>query len=57
MLKLGQFLGPSIDVGQAITAMILTQFGQVLTPDEREDKDGTDIQEQFMAKVHEKLGS
>ena len=30
MLKLGHYLGPSIDVGQAMMAKILTQSGQVL---------------------------
>ena len=65
MLKLGHYLGPSIDVGPAMTMKILTENGQVLhrstyrplTPDELLDRDGSDAQEQFMARVHERLGS
>ena len=65
MLKLGHYLGPSIDVGPAITANILTENGQVLhrstyqslTPDELLDRDGSDTWDQFMARVHERLGS
>ena len=30
MLKLGHYLGPSIDIGPAMTANILTENGQVL---------------------------
>ena len=45
-LKLGHYLGPSIDVCQAMTTMILTQNGQVLnrstsrplTPGDTSDK-------------------
>ena len=48
VLKLGPYLGSSIDFGQAMTAKILTENGQVLhrstnrplTPDELSDKDG-----------------
>ena len=65
MLKLGRYLGPSIDVGPAMTTKILTENGLVLhrsaykplTPDELPDKDGSDAQEQFMARVHKRLGS
>ena len=65
VLKLGHYLGPSIDVGQAMTAKILTENGQVLhrsiyrplTPEELSDKDGSDAQEQFTARVYEMLGS
>ena len=50
MLKLGRFLGPSIDVGPAMTTKILTEKGQVLnrstyqllTPDELLEGDGSD---------------
>ena len=50
MMKLGCYLGPSIDINQAMTAKILTENGQVLhrstyrllTPDELLDKDGSD---------------
>ena len=65
VLKLGRYLGPSIDVGPAMTAKILTENGQVLhrstyqflTPDELLDKDGSDAQEHFMTRVYDKLGS
>ena len=65
MLKLGYYLGPSIDVGPAMTSKILTENGQVLhrstdgwlTPGELLDENGTDAQEQFMARVYERLGS
>ena len=65
MLKLGHYLGPGIDVGSAITAKILTENGQVLhrstyrpwTPDEVLDKEGKEAQDQFMARVYERLGS
>ena len=48
-----------------MTANIHTQNGWVLngssygllTPDERAEKDGSVAQKQFMARVHEKLGS
>ena len=64
MLKLGPYLGPSIDVGPAMTMKILTENGQVLHrstyrplfPDELLDKDGSDAQDQFMARVYEMLG-
>ena len=64
-VKLGCYLGPSIDIGPAMTAKILTQNGQVLhrspyrllTPDELLDKDGSDAWERFMAWVYERLGS
>ena len=47
MLKLGHYIGPSRDVGPAMTTEILTENGQVLhistyrllTPDELLDKD------------------
>ena len=65
VLKLGCYLGPSIDVGPAMTTKILTENGQVLhrsaykplTPDELPDKDGSDAQDQFMARVYERLWS
>ena len=65
MLKLGHDLGPSIDVGPAMTAKILTENGQVLhrsthqplTLDELLDRDGSDVQEQIMSRVYERLGS
>ena len=65
MLKLGHYLGPSIDAGPAMTTKILTENGQVLhrsmyrplTPDELLDKGRSDDQEQFMGRVHERLGS
>ena len=49
VLKLDHYLGPSIDVGPAMTMKILTENGQVLhrstyqplTPDELLDKDGS----------------
>ena len=48
VLKLGCYLGPSIDIGPAMTTKILTEKGQVLhrssykpsTPDELLDKGG-----------------
>ena len=53
------YLGPSIDVGVAMTAKILTENGQVLhrsthrllAPDVLLENDGSDAQEQFMARV------
>ena len=50
VLRLGCYLGPSIDVGPAMIAMILTQNRQVLhrstyrplTPDDKGDKDWSD---------------
>ena len=60
MLKLGHYIGPSIDVGPAMMAKIITENGHVLrrsthqplTPDELLDRDN-----QFMARVYERLGS
>ena len=65
VLKLGCYLGPRIDVDLAMTIKFLTQDGEVLhrsmyrpsTQAEISDKDGTDAQEQFISRVHEKLGS
>ena len=65
MLKLGHYFGPSIDVSPAMMAKILTENGQVLhtsmyrllTPDMLLDEDGSDAQEQFMARVYERLES
>ena len=65
MLKLDHYLGPSIDIGLAKMAKILIENGQVLnrsthrplTQDELLEKDGSDAQEQFMARVYERLGS
>ena len=56
VLKLGYYLGPSIDVDPAMTTKILSENGQVLhksiygpfNPDEVLDKDGSDAWEQFM---------
>ena len=50
MLNLCHYLGPSIDVGPAMTTKILMENGQVLhrstyrllTPDELLDNDGSD---------------
>ena len=65
VLKLGPYLGPSRDIGPAMTAKILMDNGQVLhrliytplTPDDLLDKNRSDAQEQFMARVFERLGS
>ena len=65
VLKLIPYLGPSIDVGLAMIAKILTESGQVLrrsmykplTPIDLLGKDGSDAWEQFMARVYERLGS
>ena len=65
VLKLGHYLGSSIDVGAAMTTKILTQNGQVLqksmyrslSPHEITDKDGLYAQDQFVVRVYEKLGS
>ena len=65
MLNLGCCFGPSINIGPAMTAKILTQYGKVLhrstyrplTADKIADKDGSDAQEHFMARVYERLGS
>ena len=64
MLKLGHYLGPSIDIGLAMTTKILMEDGQVLhrstyrllTPDKLLDKDGSDAWDQFMARGYEKFG-
>ena len=64
VLKLGHYLGSSIDVGAAMTTKILTQNGQVLqksmyrslSPHEITDKDGLYAQDQFVVRVYEKLG-
>ena len=65
VLKLAHYLGPSIDVSPAMTSKILTENGQVLNrstfrpliPDKALDKDGKEAQDQFMARVHDRLGS
>ena len=65
VLKLGHYLGPSIDISPAMTAKILTENGQVLhrstcrwlTPDELLDKDRSNDRDQFMAGGCETLGS
>ena len=65
VLKLGYYLGPSIDVGSAMTIKIFTKLEQVLhkstyqplTPDELLDKDGSDACEQFISRFYERLGS
>ena len=59
MLKLDHYLGSSVDVG------LLMENGQVLhrsthwslTPDELLNKDGSEAQEQFMARVYYRLNS
>ena len=59
MLKLDHYLGPNIDIGQAMTAKILTENGQVLhrstyrplSPDELLERDGSDVWEEFIAKA------
>ena len=64
MLKFSHYLGLSTNIGSAMTTKIFTENGQVLnrsthgslTPDESLDRDGSDAQEQFMARVHERLG-
>ena len=63
VLKLGHYDGPSIDIGPAMTAKILTENGQVLhwstyrplTSDELLHKDRKP--KQFMARVYDRLGS
>ena len=63
--KLDCYLGPSIDVSPAMPTKIPTDNEQVLqssmhrplTPDELGDKNGSDAQEQVMARVYERLGS
>ena len=65
VLKLGRFLVPSINISPAMTAKIHTESGQVLyrsaqrqlTPDELLDRDRPNAQEEYMARVYEKLGS
>ena len=60
--KLVHYLGPSIDVGPAMTTKILTQnrlmvhqsIYRQLTLDEIADKDRKDILEHFIARGHEK---
>ena len=55
---------PSIDVGLAMAAKILTQKIsasqiniQTVDPGEMSDKDGLDAGEHFMARIHKKLES
>ena len=65
MLKLSCYVGPNINISQAMIANILKENGPMLhrstyrplTPDELADKDGSDAWEQFIARVYEKLGS
>ena len=65
MLKLGHYHGSSIDIGQAMTSNNLPESRQVfhrstncpLTLDELLDRDGSDAQDQLMARVYERLGS
>ena len=65
VLKLGPYLRPIIDISPAITTKILAENRQVLhrstykplNQDESLDKDRSDAQEQFMARVYERLGS
>ena len=65
VLILVYYLGPSIYVGPAMTAKISTEHGQVLhrstyqplAPGKMLDRDRSDAQEQFMARVYEWLGS
>ena len=61
VLKLGHYLGLSIDLDPAMAAKILTQNGQMLhrfmyrplTPDVASDQEGSDDHKQFMAREHE----
>ena len=61
MLKLGCYLGPSIDIGSAMTTKILAENVQLhhrsiyrpLTSDEFLDKDRSDAKQQLMARVSE----
>ena len=62
--KLAHYIGPNINVCLAM-AKIFTQNAKVLhtlsyrllTPDEISGQGGSDVHEQFMARVHESLGS
>ena len=63
-LKLGCYIGPNIDIGPAMIAKVVKKNGQafhrskhrLLTPDELLDRNGWDTQDEFMARVYEKLG-
>ena len=65
MLNLDPYLGPSIDLGSAMTTKIFTENGHVLhrptyqplTTDELLDRDRSDAHKQFIARVYERLGS
>ena len=65
MQKYGLYLGPSIDIGLAMTTNIFTENEQVFHRstdgpsmlDELSDKDGSDAHQQFMARVSERLRS
>ena len=65
VLKLGHYLGPSIDIGPAMTAKVLTENEKVLhrsthqsfTQDELQVKDGSVASEQLMTRVYDRLGS
>ena len=64
VLKLSHYIGPSIDIGQAMTVKIFTENGQglhrltyrPLMPNKISDKNGLDDWEQFMARVYESWG-
>ena len=61
VLKLGPYLGPSVDVSPAMTVenehvLHRSTYGP-MTPDEIADKAGSDAWEQFMARIYEKLWS
>ena len=63
-LQLGRYLGPSIDIGPAMTAKILKGNGQVvhrttyrgLTPEEQDDPNHQRLRESFDKEVTGKLG-
>ena len=63
-LKLGRYLGPSIDVGCAMTAKILKSNGEFvprstlrrLTKDEINSSVHADMRKQFMIEITTKLG-
>ena len=63
-LELGRYLGPSIDVGPAMTCAILKKNGEVvhrstvrsITPDEKDDPEEVADRQAFDVSVKEKLG-
>jgi hypothetical protein len=63
--RLGRWLGPSLDIGPAMTSKILKENGQVLhlssfralTADEMQDREEQKLRDKFDSKIQKRLGS